>query len=340
MNTLQTGHSYVKTEKEPLLSPQKLNPFSALAIQRPVRMLKLQFKDQRAPAIWLADERFTIGQDNQNTLVLDEKQVSAFHAEIRREDNQFFVSDAGSLNGTYVNGDRITHRFQLRAGDSLSIGSVEFELLDPKKGSVERTAMPKIANQDWSIQAINGPVKSQTFPIKGSVTIGRSSSCDIHFKNDKLSRKHVEIISKVGHLEIRDLDSANGTKVNQEKIKTAKLKAGDLIHLSDVTFLVIGPKVGEVVEEEEDVTVFSAPTMMASPADQMAIQPSQVQPQRPKPSTPPRPTPAASANPQASRPVPPTQPQANVTNNSNVTSILLITVVTTVIIAAIGYFYL
>lgn len=294
-------------------------------------MLKLQFKDQRAPAIWLADDRFTIGQDKQNSLVLEDKQVSAFHAEIRREDNQFFVSDAGSLNGTFVNGQRIANRFQLRAKDVLTIGSVEFELLDPRTGSVERTAVPKIGGQDWSIQAISGPLKSQTFPIKGSVTIGRSSSCDIHFKNDKLSRKHLELISKVGFLELRDLDSANGTKVNQNQVKSAKLKPGDLIHISDVSFLVIGPKASFEPEDEEEATVFSAPTMMAPPQDAVAVKPAVSAPVKPKPVASSKPAPAPT-------PEPVNEP-ATVPNN-NVPSIIIIALIATAIIATIGYVYL
>jgi len=47
--------------------------------------------------------------------------VSRRHAEFHRSGDSFTVSDAGSLNGTYVNRDRID-RVQLKDGDEVQIG--------------------------------------------------------------------------------------------------------------------------------------------------------------------------------------------------------------------------
>ena len=67
-------------------------------------MLKLQFKDCRQAPVWLADERITLGQDHRNTLVLPDAGVSLFHAEIRREEGHYYLSDCASETGTLVNG--------------------------------------------------------------------------------------------------------------------------------------------------------------------------------------------------------------------------------------------
>jgi pSer/pThr/pTyr-binding forkhead associated (FHA) protein len=47
--------------------------------------------------------------------------VSRRHAEFHRQGDSFTVSDVGSLNGTYVNRDRID-RVQLNDGDEVQIG--------------------------------------------------------------------------------------------------------------------------------------------------------------------------------------------------------------------------
>ena len=47
--------------------------------------------------------------------------MSRRHAEFHREGEAFTVSDVGSLNGTYVNRDRID-RVQLKDGDEVQIG--------------------------------------------------------------------------------------------------------------------------------------------------------------------------------------------------------------------------
>lgn len=229
-------------------------------------MLKLRFKDQRQPAIWLSDERFTIGQDPNNNLALREQEVAPFHAEIRREDNQYYLADTGT-NRTFVNGVRISARYQLRTGDNIKIANVELEISSPE---IEGAAA---LNEGWSIQAITGELKGQRFPISGSMTLGRSSSCEIPIQDDRISRRHSELQLKDGGLRIKDLGSANGTLVNRKKIKETALASGDQIQFDTVTFLVVGPTNTEALEPEvdDDVTVFSmAPLKKPAIVDNVA----------------------------------------------------------------------
>lgn len=78
----------------------------------------------------LIGEVSTIGRSADNTipLVLD-KEVSRRHALIRRDHNQFFVHDQNSLNGVYVNNDRLSAPRLLQAGDVILIGitNIEFQ---------------------------------------------------------------------------------------------------------------------------------------------------------------------------------------------------------------------
>jgi pSer/pThr/pTyr-binding forkhead associated (FHA) protein len=52
---------------------------------------------------------------------LDDVTVSRKHAELRRRDDGWFVHDLGSLNGTYVNRERVDVT-KLASGDELQIG--------------------------------------------------------------------------------------------------------------------------------------------------------------------------------------------------------------------------
>ena len=61
------------------------------------------------------------GRHPDSEIFLDDVTVSRRHAEFHREGSSFTVSDAGSLNGTYVNRDRID-RVQLKDGDEVQIG--------------------------------------------------------------------------------------------------------------------------------------------------------------------------------------------------------------------------
>jgi pSer/pThr/pTyr-binding forkhead associated (FHA) protein len=63
----------------------------------------------------------TAGRMPDSDIFLDDVTVSRKHAELRREDNRFFVHDSGSLNGTYVNMQRVDDA-ELASGDEIQIG--------------------------------------------------------------------------------------------------------------------------------------------------------------------------------------------------------------------------
>jgi pSer/pThr/pTyr-binding forkhead associated (FHA) protein len=63
----------------------------------------------------------TAGRHPESDIFLDDVTVSRRHAEIHRRDGKFFVQDKGSLNGTYVNRQRVEET-PLASGDELQIG--------------------------------------------------------------------------------------------------------------------------------------------------------------------------------------------------------------------------
>lgn len=63
------------------------------------------------------------------TFRLAERNVSRRHARFVRQNGTAFVEDLGSLTGTRVNGERITGRRRLRAGDLVQIGDYDLAVL-------------------------------------------------------------------------------------------------------------------------------------------------------------------------------------------------------------------
>lgn len=66
--------------------------------------------------------RINIGRRNTNELPLTDMNTSRLHAYIVYEDNSHVIHDAKSLNGTYVGGNRITHK-HLKNGDRIKVGN-------------------------------------------------------------------------------------------------------------------------------------------------------------------------------------------------------------------------
>lgn len=80
-----------------------------------------------AGARYLLDRDTTvIGRHPDCEIFLHDVTVSRRHSEVRREDGTFVLADLGSLNGSYVNGERAEERV-LRSGDEVQIG--RFKLL-------------------------------------------------------------------------------------------------------------------------------------------------------------------------------------------------------------------
>ena len=63
----------------------------------------------------------TAGRHPESDIFLDDVTVSRRHAEFRRDGGRFVVRDVGSLNGTYLNRERIDET-ELSGGDEVQIG--------------------------------------------------------------------------------------------------------------------------------------------------------------------------------------------------------------------------
>lgn len=69
----------------------------------------------------LEDEAITCGRHPDCHIFLDDVTVSRHHATFHRTDHSYTVTDDGSLNGTYVNGERVETQ-TLATGDEVQIG--------------------------------------------------------------------------------------------------------------------------------------------------------------------------------------------------------------------------
>ncbi|WP_125979744.1 FHA domain-containing protein [Bifidobacterium goeldii] len=81
----------------------------------------------------LDEDEVTVGRDSRADILLDDSTVSRAHAVFRRTGDTFTVYDSGSLNGTYVNRQRVDHK-ELHNGDEIMIG--KFRLVFFTKSAV------------------------------------------------------------------------------------------------------------------------------------------------------------------------------------------------------------
>jgi hypothetical protein len=114
---------------------------------------------------------------------------------------------------------------------------------------------PKPGARSYVLRFISGKYQGGEFPVASEkqILIGRSSDLDMVLVEDMVSRKHARIAMQTDQIWIEDLGSTNGTFVNGEKIKRARLKEGDRVLIgTSILKLIAGdaPKEGMDVKRE------------------------------------------------------------------------------------------
>ena len=93
--------------------------------------------------------------------------------------------------------------------------------------------------------------------LRGDVTtIGRAVECDIVITSKRISREHARLVREGRRVMLEDLDSTNGTFLNQERIlEPMELRDGDAIAVGDVKFTFRDPDttIGGLLRVELDL---------------------------------------------------------------------------------------
>ncbi len=76
--------------------------------------------------------------------------------------------------------------------------------------------------------------------VEGAVVVGRGSDCDIAIGDSYLSTRHARFASAEGALSLEDLNSTNGTFVNDRPVRgRVDLSRGDRVRLGSVLLQVV-----------------------------------------------------------------------------------------------------
>src|ERR1051325_9364948 len=87
----------------------------------------------------------------------------------------------------------------------------------------------------------------------GTNRIGRSSENDFQIVHPTISSAHCELLLKDQELTLRDLESTNGSFVDGQKVREARVSAGQLVRLGDVELLVESTDVSVAIPGEPSV---------------------------------------------------------------------------------------
>jgi len=220
--------------------------------------LLLKFKEAVVKEISLDKDTITIGRKTENEIVIDNQAVSSRHAQIKKEGDSVFIEDANSLNGTYVNGQKI-QKCELYNGDVILIGVHTIEIVsdkirdtDSKSFAVRGRSMDEtmvIAPEDQKkilaavdkekpeliggFLVIEGSTDRRDYLLKERVTtIGKEDAAGIHLKGF-FAPKVAALVNRRKEGYFITPAGGKSLKVNGQEIDAKRdLKDGDIIETS------------------------------------------------------------------------------------------------------------
>lgn len=231
-------------------------------------MLKLRFKNNKHNAVWLVEPKVTIGKAISNDLVVDDASVAEFHAVIHVKHEELSLEVLDPNQPVQVNETQITKTAPLSVNDVLTLGRVQLQVIDPKQ---EPKAVPTVVRSEttgWSLKSNHSALANKVFNIGSNTVVGRSSDCDIVLAAAHLSRRHAQLTVKEGLLYVKDLGSANGTFLNGEPVREARVKRGDELRFDTLSFGVVGP-----ADDMDKTTIREIPRVKPAAAATQARKP-------------------------------------------------------------------
>lgn len=93
--------------------------------------LVLKFENSVLKELSVGTKEVSIGRSPDNGLVIDNPAVSHYHARVFNEEGRLMLEDFGSMNGTFVNGQRVK-MVTLKPGDSVGIGKHTIVVTDSR----------------------------------------------------------------------------------------------------------------------------------------------------------------------------------------------------------------
>jgi hypothetical protein len=168
--------------------------------------LVLKFENSVLKEVAVGAKEVSIGRSPDNGLVIDNPAVSHYHARVFNEEGRLMLEDFGSMNGTFVNGQRVK-MVTLKPGDSVGIGkhtivvtdsreirasSLDHQESKPAAPKINETVMldtkerrdflQKVASVGESSQVAPARLKIPTLVVRGGRTDQREYTL-----NDKLT---------------------------------------------------------------------------------------------------------------------------------------------------------
>ena len=253
--------------------------------------MRLHFPNKEHADVIVAPGETTLGSAADNNVVVPGAAVAPHHISLAVSERSIVLAVRDAQARVHVNARPVREKALLRLGDVVSLDTIQFVLKPdrdeairtklPAPGSGMPTPPPPIAGEDLNatrarqapakvvLRGVSGSYFGKIVPVRGRLTIGRGSDCDLVLDEPEMSRRHAVIENSGDGIYLRDLGSANGTFVNGVQVRDAVLHPDDQIAFDQNRFLLEAPSLptradgAEIAVDPDDSTITQ--TMRAVP---------------------------------------------------------------------------
>ena len=119
----------------------------------------------------------------------------------------------------------------------------------------------------WQLNALTEALGDLTLTVSDSLSVGRGSDNDVVLGSKQVSRNHAVLSVLNGELYVKDLESSNGTFINEQRIeanKSTNLAANDTLGFASFSFQVSAPVAATLANGQAAPLVTDEPALSAS----------------------------------------------------------------------------
>ena len=176
-----------------------------------------------------------VGRSEECQLTISDSGLSRQHATLWNQDGQWWIRDESSLNGTFLNGEKVDGS-QLLDGDVIDFGGNA-----PFTFRVIAAAAPRPDDYQNRMFCLGFEPEdgSKTFILRRKLSIvGRNKTADLMIDEPAVSGIHARIEYRDGRVTLLDSGSKNGTVINGETVRRSQLVPGDRVVFGGSSFTV------------------------------------------------------------------------------------------------------
>jgi pSer/pThr/pTyr-binding forkhead associated (FHA) protein len=114
----------------------------------------------------LVDEEITIGRETYNTIVINDVEVSRKHVHLTLQAGKYLIEDLGSLNGTFINGRRLSGPHVMRPGEKITLGANVILVFEEAPADASATVATPILPVEQAVIPLVSPPPQPGIPAQ------------------------------------------------------------------------------------------------------------------------------------------------------------------------------